>query len=189
MRSREKDRTRALIGGAVWAAIALVIILLAGTVFDSTEPPPPNGDQLGQNPHETYAAYLDRVADTLAAAPVDEAAWALITFDPQLDPRRAAQVAEPAPRVSAVIAAPGLAAVIAEPTGTETRGDVFERELGGLVAPGGKLAGLVAHATGDELRQIAGNREVAAVEALPPDAAWGRFGVRPVEPEGRAPED
>lgn len=186
---KNKHNVRGVIAGLVCAVIAIVAVLLAGTVFDTTEPPPPNGDQLGQDPHETYAEYVDRAADTLAAAPADEAAWAFITFDPQFDPVSAAEATEPVPRASVIIVAPGLARVIPEPTGTDTRGDVFSREVADMVGEDGELIGIVAHATGDELREVAKHSDVASVEVLPPDAAWGRFGVRPVEPEGGAPED
>ncbi|WIM72229.1 hypothetical protein QP028_13390 [Corynebacterium suedekumii] len=72
----------------------------------------------------------------------------------------------------------------------ETRADVFDRELSRI---GDSLAGIgdvpvperidavVAHDAGDPLRAIATDDAVATVEVLPSDAAWGRFGVRPVQ--------
>ena len=38
--------------------------------------------------------------------------------------------------------------------------------------------------TGDALRQIADNERVWSVEALPPDAVWGAFAIRPVNTLG-----
>lgn len=45
------------------------------------------------------------------------------------------------------------------------------------------IIGVVVRGTAEELREVAGRPGVRAVEALPADAVWGRFAVRPLLPQ------
>lgn len=45
------------------------------------------------------------------------------------------------------------------------------------------IIGLLARGTGEQLRVVAEHPRVRAVEALPPDAVWGRFAIRPLLPQ------
>lgn len=45
------------------------------------------------------------------------------------------------------------------------------------------IIGLVVRGSTDSLRAVATRPGVRAVEALPPDAVWGRFAVRPLQPQ------
>lgn len=45
------------------------------------------------------------------------------------------------------------------------------------------IIGLLVRGTTDQLRAVADHRGVRAVEALPPDAVYGRFAVRPLLPQ------
>lgn len=45
------------------------------------------------------------------------------------------------------------------------------------------IIGLLARGTPEQLRAVAGLPRVRAVEALPPDAVWQRFAVRPLQPQ------
>jgi len=77
-----------------------------------------------------------------------------------------------------------------EPIAGEDRADVFQRELDRI---GASLAGIgnvptpelidaaVVRDNGEVLRTLSERERIATVETLPADAAWGRFGVRPVE--------
>ncbi len=176
---------------AVLAVIALLVLLVVASFDDRTaKPMPPNGDMLGMDAGETLAEYRERAAGTLAAAPADEEAFALVTFTGPLAPVEAARVLAPVGRVNALIVDLASPFDLPEPVAGETRVDVFERQLGRI---GDSLAGIgnvptpeefdavVVWETGDVLREVAAAEPVAAVEVLPPDAAWGRFGVRPVQ--------
>ncbi|WP_010540607.1 hypothetical protein [Dietzia alimentaria] len=45
------------------------------------------------------------------------------------------------------------------------------------------IIGLLARGTSEQLRVVAEHPRVRAVEALPPDAVWGRFAIRPLLPQ------
>lgn len=45
------------------------------------------------------------------------------------------------------------------------------------------IIGLLARGTTEQLRALADQPRVRAVEALPPDAVWQRFAVRPLQPQ------
>lgn len=171
---------------AVLAAVALAGALVFAYVDDATHRPvAPQGDMLGTESGESFSSYVQRAGASLAEA--DETAYALVTFAGPLDPAEAAAVLEPVDRVNAMIVALAAPFPLPEPVAGETRRDVFERELGriadslaGVPSPE-RIDAVVVRDGGDVLRAVASQPQVAAVEVLPPDAAWGRFGVRPVE--------
>ncbi|WIM66957.1 hypothetical protein QP027_07390 [Corynebacterium breve] len=180
------DRARVSFAvGAVAFFIGLIVLLGMRT------PPPPliNGDQLGQDPGESFSAYEQRAEDSLAALRGEENSFALVTFAQPLGPDDAAEVLEPVGRVNAMTVASAPARSLPEPTSGETRADVFTRELDRIAASLSGIGnvptpdtfnGVVVWDVPDVLRMLDDDPAVATVEALPPDAAWGLFGVSPV---------
>ena len=107
------------------------------------------------------------------------------------------------------VAMPVTGATLAEPVaGEDGREGVFERALERVVdeldagrSTGDRgaataaltvsrvrdgdpaIIGVVVRGTAGQLREVAGHPGVRAVEALPPDAVWGRFAVRPLLPQ------
>lgn len=174
---------------AVLAAVAFAGFLVLAFLDDATSRPvAPNGDMLGTEAGESFEDYSARAAESLAAA--TDPAYALITFAEPLTPAEAAEVLEPLDRVNALVVALAPPFALPEPVDGETRADVFDRELGrigdsltgiGNVPVPERVDAVVAHDTGDTLRVVATDDAVDTIEVLPPDAAWGRFGVRPVQ--------
>lgn len=186
------DRIRTVV--AVIAVVALAALLIVAVFDDRTaKPMPPNGDMLGMDAGESFDDYRQRAADSLAAAPADEEAFALVTFTDPLSPVEAEETLEPVERrVNAMIIELAAPFPLPEPIEGETRADVFQRELDrighslsgiGNVPTPEHLDAVIVWDTGEVLRGVAADEDVATVEALPPDAAWGRFGVRPVDVE------
>lgn len=174
---------------AVLAVVALAGALVLAFLDDATHRPvAPQGDMLGTQSGESFSAYAGRAERTLAEA--DEPAYALITFAEPLTPAGAEAALAGVDRVNAMIVALASPFALPEPVAGETRADVFRRELdriahslagvGDVPAPE-RIDAVVVRDTGDVLRSVARAPEIAAVEVLPPDAAWGRFGVRPVD--------
>ena len=62
-----------------------------------------------------------------------------------------------------------------EPVAGATREDVFRRWAGD--AP---IAGLIVYTGGSAKEKIRSDQRVMCVESLPADAAWGKFGIKPV---------
>ena len=62
-----------------------------------------------------------------------------------------------------------------EPVAGATREDVFRRWAGD--AP---IAGLIVYTGGSAKEKIRSDQRVMCVESLPTDAAWGKFGIKPV---------
>lgn len=162
-------------------ALALVTVLAAGWWGPKPAAPSPNGDQLGQDSGESFAAYVERADSTLGQADDDRQAWALVTFATPLGPEDAATATAGLGRVSAVVISGWLLQEAPEPVPGSSRAEVFARQAAGGPLEEG-ISGVVAFATGRQLRQCAKGTPVAAVEVLPADAVWGRFGVRPVYP-------
>lgn len=66
--------------------------------------------------------------------------------------------------------------------GDERRRDELGYTASVVDAGGEAIIGLIVRASTDELHSLRSERGVRAVEALPPDAVWGRFAVRPLLP-------
>lgn len=171
---------RGVAAAAVLALIALVVVLLASRSDLTDRPDPVNGDQLGMESYESVADYRSRAADSLAKAPADRPVWALVTFAAPLDVRAADEATRGLDRVSAVVAHEAGLIEVPEPVAGATRADVFARELDRAPFEADRLDGVVAYDDGSALRALTRIDDVAVVEALPSDAAWGRIGVRPV---------
>ena len=97
----------------------------------------------------------------------NEPAFSLKQFQPPASITAAAEAVERAPRVNAVVTTDGQTYPVPEPTGNETRADVFSRTIGRE-----KISAVILYADG-EVREALG-----VEETLPPDAVWGRFAVR-----------
>ncbi|MGP6172828.1 hypothetical protein [Corynebacterium sp. A21] len=175
---------------AAVSLIGLVAVVLALSQSDRTSKPMNiNGDMLGQDVSETLGDYRDRAAESLAEAPSDQAAFGLITFTEPSTPAEAAVMLTELRRVNAMVMLSAAPMEIPEPVVGETREDVFNREIdrvdhslagiGEITAPR-EIDAVVAWDNGDAFRSISGEDSVLAVEVLPADASWGRFGVRPV---------
>lgn len=162
--------TAAVVVGII--AFSLISLLGARTSFE----PLPQGDQLGQDPGETFAEYTQRAADSLRSAPADEPVYALVTFETDLSPSDASRALEPLTRVSAVLTPDAAPRAVGEPATGRDRSGIFE-----LAAGGSPITGAVVRDSGAAVRSIAQQDGIAVVETLPPDAVWGAFGVRPVE--------
>ncbi|QGU04985.1 hypothetical protein [Corynebacterium comes] len=177
---------------AILAIVALAGALVLAFLDDATHKPvAPQGDMLGTESGEPFSSYVGRADRSLADA--DQSAYALITFAQPLTPAEAESVLTGIGRVNAMIVALASPFALPEPIAGETRADVFQRELDriadslagvGDVPVPERIDAVVVRDTGDVLRAVAGAPEIAAVEVLPPDAAWGRFGVRPVDVTG-----
>ncbi|SDR88535.1 hypothetical protein [Corynebacterium timonense] len=168
--------------GAVLAAVTAGVIAVAGLVAlgESVQVAPvPAGDQLGAEAGESWEAYAQRAAESLAQAPAEEPVFALVTFLPGAGPAEAAAELEGIGRVNAAVFAGKAAQPVPEPTGGDGRAEVFTRAAERAGVDPGSLLGVVIYAPGGQLREVAGRAGVAAVEALPPDAVWGAFAIVP----------
>lgn len=176
---------------AALAVVGLLGVLVLAFLDDATHKPvPPQGDMLGTESGENFAAYARRAETSLIDAPADQPVYALVTFAEPLTPQRAGVVLESLERVNAMIVAMAAPFALPEPVAGEGRADVFQRELDRI---GDSLQGVssvpvpelldavVVRDNGEVLRTLSAADDIATIEVLPPDAAWGRFGVRPVE--------
>lgn len=162
---------------AIVAAAALVVAgFWAVGAAVPPKPPVPQGDELGPLPGESTQAYVQRAEGTLDH---EDVSFALVTFARPLDAAAAATALQPAPRVSALVIAGEAPAVVPEPSPGSSRIDVFRP------ATTQPLTGAVVYATGEELRRIANDHHVLAVEMLPADAVWGAFALIPSATGGR----
>lgn len=187
--SEEKfDKNRKAV--AIVAVLALILLIAALSFNDRTAKPMAiNGDMLGQETAEPLAQYVARAGESLEMAPAGEEVFALVTFSAQLGATRAAEVLSEVDRVNAMVMLSAAPMGLPEPIAGETRGDVFSRQLeqiqrsldgiGDIQAPT-EINGVIVRDEGEDLRALAEDPDVLSVEALPVDAGWGHFGVRPV---------
>lgn len=179
-------------GRAVVAAISIVVLVgLVVILGMRSDPPPPiNGDSLGMERGESFTDYAARADESLSALN-DESAhhFALVTFTEPLEAEPAGEVTEPVGRVNAMMIAGVQLRPLPEPVDGEDRSDVYARELDRVAAaledvpmpgPIDTLNAVVVWDHPEILRALDDDPQVAAVEALPADAQWGRFGVSPV---------
>ena len=158
----------------VRAALVIVAILLGFGIFGDKSVEPRMGDQLGPDNGETRQEYVERAAATLAAFDAAGPTFALVSFRFPVDATRAADAVASAPRANAVIV--GNTAPVAVP---EPAGESINRTAVFAAVSRDGIGGVVVHANGEVLRGIAQHPDVAAVEPVPSDAAWGGFAVRP----------
>jgi hypothetical protein len=184
----------------MWLSVACVVglvvtvVALAGSERMS-RPQAINGDMLGPDNSETVDDYLVRAgasvqeAETQAAQGSDEPRWALVTPLTPAGPEELAEIFSgmSALRVSTLMAGESRWQV-PEPADGHRREDVFTASREQVAASAGvglddpslDVLGVLVHATPADLRELDDRPGVLAVEALPPDAAYGRFGLRPV---------
>lgn len=172
--------------------LAVTVIALASSERMS-RPQAINGDVLGPDNSETVDEYLTRAAESVQDAeptePADAARWALMSPADPADPDELAEIFSgmSALRVSTLLSAESRWE-IPEPADGHRRADVFAATREQVAASAGvglddpslDVLGVLVHGTPAELRELSGRPGVLAVEALPPDAAYGRFGLRPV---------
>lgn len=170
------------------AAAAVAMPLIAGVWalgLRAQVPPLPAGDQLGMEAGESWDTYRGRATASLSDAPADQPVFALVTFSPALDPVAASAALDEVRRVDAVVFRGAPPRALPEPTAGQSRAAVFATaaQRAGVDE---LIDGVVVHESGARLRVLAGAQPVAAVEALPPDAVWGAFGIAPIRRTGAA---
>ncbi|WP_053070977.1 hypothetical protein [Corynebacterium pilosum] len=139
---------------------------------------------------ESFTDYAARADESLRALNDEDAHhFALVTFTEPLEAEPAGEVTEPVGRVNAMVIADAHPRPLPEPIDGENRSDVYARELDRVATaladvpmpePINTLNGVVVWDYPAALRALDDDPHVAAVEALPADAQWGRFGVSPV---------
>ncbi|MDN5582283.1 MAG: hypothetical protein ACTH2Y_00780 [Corynebacterium sp.] len=202
-RRREWEDTRRP-AWVMWLSV-LCLVALAGTVIAlagsdrMSQPQAINGDMLGPDNSETLDEYVARAGTTLQDTPDtgdtgDEARWALVT---PVEPAGTQELTEIFSGMSGVRVSTLLYAnsrwEIAEPADGHRREDVFAGARDQVAANAGvgeddpalDVLGVLVHAAPDDLAALDDREDVLAVEALPPDASYGRFGLRPVTAEER----
>lgn len=177
----------------------LILVVVLGVfgyalVDDATSRPMAvAGDQLGQDPGESFSNYRNRAAATLDDAESGENVFALVTFSEPLTAGRAGELLDEVERVNTMIVGMSHPTALPEPVGSATRADVFSHHfdliadsldgIGEVPAPY-QLTAVTAWDDPEVFRVLGDAEEVAAVEVLPPDAMWGNFGIRPAAPPG-----
>ncbi|WP_330181981.1 hypothetical protein OHB26_37530 [Nocardia sp. NBC_01503] len=202
------SRARRVVGGAVAAALVLLIPVLGWAI-------PPRAaiistDRLGPENSEPVAAYLARAQDTLAGN--DSAGhWALISFAEGISAERIPEYSGglrisdaiyhvaidrvatpvidmplPAGAAVAVASQRSAAAAVAATRAYDDRGIRTNAVVAARLAANCPcLVGLVVFGTLPELRDLAARPGVRAVEALPADASAAVFARAPLLPEQR----
>jgi hypothetical protein len=172
------DKTRYAV--ALVAVLAIIGLIMVMAQSDRTSKPMAiNGDQLGMDSSESVDDYLARASASVANAGAP--AYALVTFQRALSPQAAGFLLDQADldRVGAALTDRYLPIALPEPTQGLGRADVLEQQLRNNGDPA-HIEAVVVRDDGEALRALAQADGVFAVEALPADAAWGRFGIRPV---------
>ena len=192
------------------AVVALVGLVLGLGI--TAPPPPPRGvatDALGPDGGEAIAESLARAQVSLAGPAEGGQVWALVSFAPAISTAQVraavgeARVSQVLYRLSldrvqtpllvqqvadgdaALAAADDLAVVKAQtlPAADERQAAIAAATARGLAAHCACVVGVLVRADIDTLRAVSERADVRAVEALPADAVYGRFAVRPLLPE------
>lgn len=170
------------------AVVVAAVLMVCGVWFlgDRAQVAPPvKGDQLGMDGSESFDDYAARAEESLASLNDDTSHFALVTFSQPLGPQQASTVLDHIWRVNAVVVQGLPPIAVGEPKNRAERSEVFSAALrraetdGDVESP--QLVSVVAHDSGAALASLAEDQAVAVVEALPADAVWGSFGVRPVD--------
>lgn len=178
-------------------AVASVITLVALLYLFSLDDEPTfsiNGDSLGQMAtEESFGQYSHRAEQSVQVAQEEwpeEKSFGLISFSQGMDAESAAEITQDLGRVNAMLVGVTVPFALPEPVENNTRQDVYEHQLS-LLAPRleamampEEITAVIAWETPATFAQVAQIEEVATVEVLPPDAAWGNFGVSPVHVPG-----
>ncbi|MFE3546685.1 hypothetical protein ACFXK0_27300 [Nocardia sp. NPDC059177] len=201
------DRNRIIKTVALGAAAVLAVVLL---VFAFTAPHPSSGvatDRLGPAPGEQVEEYLNQARASLDGTDTD-LHWALVSFTEYLTPQQipaaadglrvagviqhvpidrvqtpVITVATPAGEEPAVKSAEAAAGLLAAQEFHDERSAEIARVVESRLRAGcACTAGLVVRGTLPQLRALAAQPGVRAVQALPADALAGRFAVSPLLP-------
>lgn len=174
----------------VVAVLTVGVVYLAGQSTRTAAPMPVNGDVLGRYTGESVQSYEARARATVTELDSTEPAFALVTFDSPRSIHDAAGIADRlnVPRISAVVLNMSAPVEVPEPAGGRNReqvfGDALKRDLAAqfLLDHGEKhpIEGLVIWAPTRTIKRLTLSPDARYVEALPQDAAWGRFGIQPV---------
>lgn len=188
------------------AAVALIALILALGVLNPPREAGVSTDRLGPEYGEQVADYLSRAGDSLAGED-DAERWALVSFTEPLAPEhipahsggmRIAQVLYrvPIPRVQTpLVAVPvpeGIEAAVDSaryaawllPRPADDRSaQVVSVSAARLRAGCACVVGLVVRGRLPELRKLAEQNGIRAVQALPADAVAGSFAVIPLLPD------
>lgn len=185
----------------MWLSVACLIALLVTVIALSnsdrmSQATAINGDVLGPETGESTGDYLARAGEALAATTGDAPRWALVSPDGPADVAALTAVFtdQPALRVSTLLAG-GVQWALPEPSLGHRREDVFAQARHRVAGSAGipdtdkalGITGVIVHGTPAELHSLASTPGVRAVEPLPADAVYGRFGMRPLEDTAPAP--
>ncbi|MFC5939214.1 hypothetical protein ACFPVT_07395 [Corynebacterium choanae] len=184
------DRIRLLVAG-ISTLILVGLIYLASFDDTTAKPMALNGDVVGRDSGETMTAYLARTASQRAEHPCASICFAYVTFRDPVPTALASMVVSTTavPRVNALVLDGAAPIPLPEPVAPENRAVVFDRAISTYARsralpisdPALQIRALVVQADATQIQQLATQfPDVLAVEALPDDAVWGRFGVMPV---------
>ncbi|WKD60803.1 hypothetical protein CCICO_03830 [Corynebacterium ciconiae DSM 44920] len=172
------------------AIMTVAVVFAAGRVYTGERPPSTNGDMLGRETGESVDHYAQRAAATVSGLDSKEPAFALVTFHKPMSITQAARIADEldVPRISAVVLNMSSPVVVPEPSAAADRREVFATALRNDLAAqfllddaeAAPIEGVVIWAPTRTIKTLGLNDDVAYVEALPNDAAWGHFGIMPV---------
>ena len=168
-------------------AIALLVGIMVMAQSDRTSKPMHiNGDQLGPF-YMSDQAYEEHSRQLLNEAEGNEPRWALVSPATAMAPKDFAKVFDiphaDRVRVSTLLIGPVVQRPIPEPAAGLRREDVFTIATEGLEGEKVAINGALVYAAPAELKAIAENPKVMAVEPAPVDAAYGRMGIRAVTHE------
>lgn len=187
---------------AVSIILLVVLFALASTSDRVSKPQNLNGDSLGPESWESFDAYKTRADESLVRIqkeafdleneqPVVEKAkfWALVTFDEPKDAEEAAKLAEKEPslRVASMILGGIITRNLPQPNKAASELELMknQQKIAAQYADvpmdndGLKINGLIVYGSAETLVEVRSLPYVSAVQALPSDAARGRFGIRP----------
>ncbi len=172
--------------GGVCAVALLVGIMVMAESDRTSKPMHINGDQLGPF-YMSDQAYEEHSRTLLDEADGDEPRWALVSPAEVMVPKDFAKVFDiphaERVRVSTLLIGPVVQRPIPEPAAGLRREDVFTIATEGLEGENVAINGALVYAAPAELKAIAENPKVMAVEPAPVDAAYGRMGIRAVTHE------
>ena len=169
-------RSWLLVGGIVF------VVVIALGLLSASKADPIAGDRLGPEIGESTSDYAARAAATLDEGP-DEPRWALVSLDAPITVEQALATADGV-RISQILfRAPnpdGMLVFLSVPDNAEA-----VRRAPGLAAQTDPaitadcacVAALLVRADLPALREVATRPGVTDVEALPPDAVYGRFAI------------
>ncbi|MDO5098846.1 MAG: hypothetical protein Q4D85_08805 [Corynebacterium sp.] len=174
------DRWRVAIAGFSCVVLLAAVAVLSGS-DRVAKPMRINGDSLGQETSESFDEYVRRATESIASAQSngDYIGYALVTFRPAQSAQVAGAVVGNIARVNAIQIPDNPVVGIPEPVHT-SRADQIVQQLHIHNLPADKITGVVVRDRISALARLSHDPAVAAVEILPPDAAWNQFSVRPV---------